>query len=1069
MILLYHYTKDHDCENPNKKYALTIDDRAWLTIKSPEKGTGPGAGNVEYVYKIYDEDENLIREVTMAPEDEKTVENLGGAGTYYIEEVIKENAVGFTMKISGKAINMSGAGNGFSGTDEDHPNIFVYGPRRLTISKPAVENPPVGFKPEDRPYTFSVSGNYYYYDDDGNKRWGNLNETVTVNPGESNKDITLPGEGTFSVTPVEDMPPTYYMTYSDSGAVYGTAKGETTVTFTNRFTVGQYGYRYIHEYYYKNPDGTYDFEGCSPIMTVRGRSNVDEQYSSLDIRQAPNYTTPEGQTYAYTYFSDGYGNVLSPGAKAAPALEEYDSGAQTEDNNALLMSPSDGTDVFDEADAVEESAGADEDDESEIVGTPEEPNETGEPDGLDEPDLQDGPEEFVLTNASEELNGIGEPDASERALSAEDEVLSPSEALGASEVAATVEALAESEQLGGSNESHEPDELDKAGEPEEFDGSDESGMLNAFAALDETVVDSDIQDEADPDGILSSGSGVDTQGNPMKYQVEPEKRHIGVTEEAEEIIVLRYYRNEDVARKCKYNVIHAYFMRDETGDHWEGVSAPIVVDNASFGVPYSTLTADPEAVKLVTKFQPADADEPYEYIHDNRPQYGRLLEGDIGKDSVTGEILDGYVSDNQHYEAYANWSAVMATETGDQIIILRYYREKKVVPGHYHVVHEYYLRESRNASDDVIDSPDIDEGETGEEIETQSLSEREYDNIEPGSGKSQRMDAGSGGRNVIEADDIDPDFMGTLNLSDEYEYTFEGISEIDEITAPLESDHYANDVTRKPEFEEHSYTYLNEGYGIFPETPEDEGWIYLCNPDRKWAEATETGNEIIILRYYRESGDPGPDPDPDPDPKPDPDPDPKPDPNPDPTPDPDPDPDPPRKPNPPGGNTDDPDDPPDDPENPETPPETPENPETPPETPETPPEAPVTPEAPFTPPTEPGNPVEPVDPEIPRLQELPDPNDPNSPDEVTIWENGVPLTYIKVWDPDREEYVYILADEPPLASASSEPTARTFADNPLTGDPNRMALWSILGANALFCLFYLNAFRRRRRRRASRR
>ena len=50
----------------------------------------------------------------------------------------------------------------------------------------------------------------------------------------------------------------------------------------------------------------------------------------------------------------------------------------------------------------------------------------------------------------------------------------------------------------------------------------------------------------------------------------------------------------------------------------------------------------------------------------------------------------------------------------------------------------------------------------------------------------------------------------------------------------------------------------------------------------------------------------------------------------------------------------------------------------------------------------------------PPSETLPDPNDPDSPDTVTIVENGVPKTYRKVWDPEKQEFVYILDEEVPL-------------------------------------------------------
>lgn len=148
----------------------------------------------------------------------------------------------------------------------------------------------------------------------------------------------------------------------------------------------------------------------------------------------------------------------------------------------------------------------------------------------------------------------------------------------------------------------------------------------------------------------------------------------------------------------------------------------------------------------------------------------------------------------------------------------------------------------------------------------------------------------------------------------------------------------------------------------------------------------------------------------------------------------------PDKPEDPGDDDDDPDDPPpekpkdpEEPKPPVTPPENPKNPETP----ENPP-SPETPENPLAPET----PDEPAPPENPGYPtELPDPNDPDSPEEITIWEDGVPTTYIKVWDPEEEEWEYIPEDEVPLG--------RRFPDNPKTGDSRRLALWLALSVAAL--------------------
>jgi len=85
-------------------------------------------------------------------------------------------------------------------------------------------------------------------------------------------------------------------------------------------------------------------------------------------------------------------------------------------------------------------------------------------------------------------------------------------------------------------------------------------------------------------------------------------------------------------------------------------------------------------------------------------------------------------------------------------------------------------------------------------------------------------------------------------------------------------------------------------------------------------------------------------------------------------------------------------------------------------------------------------PPETVRPDIPVLPELPDPNEPDSPDVVTIIEDDVPTTYVRVQDPENEEeFIYIPEDEVPLQGF----------ETPQTGDSGRTALWAFLSTASL--------------------
>ena len=46
--------------------------------------------------------------------------------------------------------------------------------------------------------------------------------------------------------------------------------------------------------------------------------------------------------------------------------------------------------------------------------------------------------------------------------------------------------------------------------------------------------------------------------------------------------------------------------------------------------------------------------------------------------------------------------------------------------------------------------------------------------------------------------------------------------------------------------------------------------------------------------------------------------------------------------------------------------------------------------------------------------ELPDPNDPGSPDRIIVLVDDTPVPFVKWWDPESEEWVYIPEDDIPL-------------------------------------------------------
>ncbi len=263
---------------------------------------------------------------------------------------------------------------------------------------------------------------------------------------------------------------------------------------------------------------------------------------------------------------------------------------------------------------------------------------------------------------------------------------------------------------------------------------------------------------------------------------------------------------------------------------------------------------------------------------------------------------------------------VVATEKGDQVIILRYYRTLPEVGG-YKYVHEYYLRKADGSV----------------ELE----------------GKS-----GIG-------------LVGKLALND-VKYT-------------------VGNVAKQPVFGAFTYRYEEAAYG---EMTGDNA--YAPVGDMEWVNATPEGDQVIILRYYREGVEPPPGPSPGPGPSPDPRPEPE-----------------------PGDNSE--------PEEPDT--EQPEEPKV------------TEPEEPKV--TEPEEPQVETPVEEPEQQkpELPNPNDQGSPNKI-IFEGK---TYVKVWDEELEEWVYLPEEEVPLSGQ----------EVPQTGDESKLWLWGLLSLAALAGLAFV--------------
>ncbi len=954
-------------------------------------------------------------------------------GTYTITETVDtDQADGFTMEIVGCAVSITEAGQS--------SEIITHGPRRLTISKPkCLDNA----DDHGRDYTFEVAQN------------NTVLKTVTLHAGE-NGYIDLPGAGTYTVRPTNELPEPFQMVYTDSSSVNGPAQGSpsATIKFTNAFSTGDGGYRYIHEYYLKESNGNYRYEGSSEMKYVRGRP-LDEFYQALDIDQEPMFSV-DGKAYEYTHFSEGYGTVdvtqsVNSQSDALSAEEE----ALTETETMTETTTETSSETEEPETSPDDTAGATEATEETTADSTESSIEASSPADVTEPETQtqpsadppetgaesSSPAETAEPETQEQTSSVSTEAGTETEPSLENEpadesqnpdsptgqpayfskndisdidtdpdtkptvpaetssvldenddestsVVSPAEDTSSENEpdtsreeteASTEETESTVEQTGNTTEetpdteegSISPDEA-----PEDEEALPETEEETATAPAKPDLSAKPASHAADSratatgsDGILTTGDGLGFDNIRRSYTVNPQMNRADVTPDGSNIIILRYYREVPQEIQGGYKVIHVYYLRDEAGDHREGISE-VIDREGQIGHSY-TATGEP----LITAPTNFDVDgKHYTYTHDQRPQYGVLLPGDNTQgDQVTGNPLDGYTLNGYLYRPDTSWSSVKATKDGDQIIILRYYRE---VGGYYNIIHEYYYRRPGFDGGDIEENPDGGETEskdnTGNPSETVSAARND-----------SRLAASPSSAG------------GTLADSSQYIYTLEGIRPVTQIRAPLGSIHQGEVSDRILDYGSRRYAWHSVVYGEL-----NDAGQYSSIINKQWAVATEDGQQIIILRYYREDSAPD-------------------------------------KPTPP------PEELPPPPENPGT---TPEESETPPEeeseTPQTwPKETETTTEETETTTEDPENPGYPT--------ELPDPNDPDSPDRITIWEDGVPKTYIRIWDPDNEEYVYILDEDPPLA--------------PMTGDESQSALWMalMLGSLTALCALYVTRSRKK--------
>ncbi|MCM1189631.1 MAG: hypothetical protein NC541_10105 [bacterium] len=337
-------------------------------------------------------------------------------------------------------------------------------------------------------------------------------------------------------------------------------------------------------------------------------------------------------------------------------------------------------------------------------------------------------------------------------------------------------------------------------------------------------------------GIVSSGIGADPDGNGYQYSPDSAKGSVTATKDGEQIIILRYVREEEkpVPTKGSYKVVHEYYRKTVSGEEFEGRSRVTPVEG---DLPLnSEMHYTVDGIDRVNIFSPRKG-KIFLYAN-NGYNYG-LLEGSTTFDGESG----GEISGKENYRPDSSMQYVFATEAGSHVIILRYVRPEAA----YNVVHEYYVRkpkeEGASEAAQTADAP-IVQGRDGT---------REEESADDGPEEP--------GGEEIDADDADD--------KEQYEYVFEGRSAIEQIIASPNATYTEGDVNKAYRFRTqggstYAYQYYDYGYGVRDLTRynEDDGKPgYGSDGEPKYEEtqveivtAVEEGDQIIILRYYREEG-----------------------------------------------------------------------------------------------------------------------------------------------------------------------------------------------------------------------
>lgn len=849
-------TKDYD----NIDYTATVDDRGWMEITAPTVTSADiGADRITYTYTVRkDAGGPAVGTLTLKPGETGKLEGLE-AGSYFVRETVNlDQPDGFQMEISGDPFGSTEAGTSF--------DLVTMGDRALTITKPTAVND------GGRTYTFKVERT-------GGKELPTpfTPRTVTLKAGESSGGIVLP-EGEYKITPTDDMTEVFQLTCSDSTQVHAEVPSaqSATVTFTNVFTEGNYGYRYVHEYYLKNGDeDKYSYEGCSPVTTVGGRDNDQETYGSVDVTKEPAFTFTgadgEKQTYSYAYMPDnnGYGYANEGKTAGRSSVDGLRPSNQSIEKRT-------GTPISYSVDATltgNKSIGVDENKSQIII--------------LRYfrvlPQNQKGSYKYVHVYYHRNRDGTV-------AWEGTSDIQEATGQLGLSYPAKNIPLVPNYRPEGEDQTYHYV-----------HNNRPTCGVL--------------ADDPHDTNAALIEGMATSKPDAQQRYYPNSDGDSVVATEDGKQIIILRYYREEDpVVTNGTYKVVHEYYFREklenqegameDSGSGDGGLAEEALSEEPESGAgqaltaaPFSRQGAsdssgadqsgiDSAATSTESGAAPAETTPAEDESGSNPAETTPAGDesGSISAETMPEESESGSApAETMSAEQEGRNAPVETSPAGDEsgsapVETTSAGDESASVPV------ETTPAESESGSAPAETTPAGDESASSP-AETPSAgdesgsapAETTSAGDESGSAPAEITLAGnrSGGsladaRLAEDGDDRisdeimpaegdaegsggDSSFAGTLSGGDGYAYTFEGARTIETITAPLGSPHRGDEVARRniwaPEGTqtEYGYQYLDAVYG---NTESESRYSHMANME--WAASTLAGDQIIILRYYRD-------------------------------------------------------------------------------------------------------------------------------------------------------------------------------------------------------------------------